>query len=494
MLHESVDISAQLIGEYHFSCYRAQIRAIDNQIQPLISYDCDMETQNLIHELAIRVRDRILNQEASTQILKLEKVLSRVTNVLNQEIALFDVEIFEAEVELIKPIVFLELLGIGKLAPLLIDSRVEEIFFSEQEFIVYMDHADFGRCKTEIYLSSKDISNFLSRVTMENSMSLSKLNPSMKADLVTSYFHARVTADIPPLAVDGNTISIRKLYHSHLHLPDLVLNGTLSAEAAAVVLFALLQGANCTIIGAPSVGKTTFQNALLTFIPDHWRVVTVEDVLESEPRTSGGHLVRFKVTPLEAGKIAHKQTKTDEVTKLLHRSPDYLCLGEISTEEHARAWFHALCAGIPSIQTIHGANVEALLRRLEKIFQIPSVLIRTSAPHIMIIMRSKWVRAKRVRKVVRIVEIAEDPEKQVGEIQLRELFKYDPETETLQPQASVLSSTMLRQFQMFEVSAKEEIEAILREIGYFLTKKQQNPSFSTLYTECLKNFSLFKEL
>jgi pilus assembly protein CpaF len=493
VLHESVDISTQLVGEYHFSCFRARVHAKNDQIQPILSYDCDLETQNLVHELVLRVRDRILSQESPTKILKLEKILLEVSNILTQELALLDEEILKSEVELIKPIVLLELLGLGKLTPLLIDSRIEEIFFSEQEFTVYIDHADFGRCKTGIQLSSREISNFLSRVMLENSTSLSKVNPSMKADLVTTYFHTRVTADIPPLAADGCTISIRKLYHTELQLPDLVRNGTLTAESAAVILFAFLQGANCTIIGAPSVGKTTFQNALLAFVPDHWRLVTIEDVIESEPNTSGGHLVRFKVTPFEAGQIANTQTKSVEVTKLLHRSPDYLCLGEISTAEHAKAWFQALCAGIPSIQTMHGANVEALLRRLEKIFQIPSVLIRTSAPHILIEMRSKWVGVQRVRKVTRIVEISEEGDIPGTQVHLRELFRYNPKMEMLQPQISMTSSTMLKHFQMFEPGIIEEIKSILSKISQFLSDRHYAPSFSALYATCLKDFTLFKQ-
>ncbi|MFX1511278.1 MAG: ATPase, T2SS/T4P/T4SS family [Promethearchaeota archaeon] len=491
MLHESIDLSSQSVGEYHFSCFHARIYAKKDQIQPILSYNCDIQTQNLINELVLRVRNSILSQDSPTKILKLEKVLIKVSNILDQEILLLDKVIIESEMELIKPVILLELLGIGKLAPLLIDTRVEEIYYSEQELMVYIDHADFGRCKTEIHLSTKEITSFLARVMIENSTSLSKINPSMKADLVSSYFHARVTADIPPLAADGYTISIRKLYHNTLQLPDLIENETLTSEAAALILFALLQGANCTIVGAPSVGKTTFQNALLAFIPDHWRLVTIEDVLESEPRISGGHLVRFKVTPLEAGKITHAKTKTIEVTKLLHRSPDYLCLGEISTAEHAKAWFHALCAGIPSIQTVHGANVEALLRRLKQIFQIPSVLIRTSAPHILIEMRSKWIGAQRLRKVVRIVEISEEIDNQIEKIHLAELFKYDPNTEMLQSKTSITSSTMFKYFQMFEPKIKEEIDSVLREISRFLLENNYSSSFKTLYTLLLNKFELF---
>ena len=90
MLHKSIDLSSQSLGEYHFSCFHAQIRAKKDQIQPILSYNCDMQIQNLIHELVLRVRNSILSQESPTKILKLENVLIKVSNILNQGVKFLD--------------------------------------------------------------------------------------------------------------------------------------------------------------------------------------------------------------------------------------------------------------------------------------------------------------------------------------------------------------------------------------------------------------------
>ena len=246
-------------------------------------------------------------------------------------------------------------------------------------------------------LSDLDLSTFLSRVALDNRVALSRTNPSMKADLVTDWFHIRVTADIPPLAVDGTHLSIRKLRQGTFTLPRLCANGTLSELAAAFLLWGYLNFANVTVVGAPGSGKTTFQNALLGLTATHLRVISVEDTIESNASQHLGHLIRFKVDPFE--KDVKRSSKAAEIIKLLHRSPDVLNLGEITTDEHALSWFHAMSAGIPSIQTIHGSSLEYLLMRLTEIFKIPAILLRTSVPHLLVEMKAFWHQTQRKRQV-----------------------------------------------------------------------------------------------
>ena len=157
-----------------------------------------------------------------------------------------------------------------------------------------------------------------------------------------------------------------------------------------------------SIIGPPNSGKTTLQNALLEFIPSHFRVLSVEDVLETSSLRSGNQ-VRFRL-----GYDPHESniyTKAMEIQKLLHRSPDYVNLGELSTKDNFIAFLNVLSVGIPSIQTIHGKDPNYLLLRLLDIYKIPISLIKTSFPHVFVEMDTVWRENIRKRFIIRIAEL-----------------------------------------------------------------------------------------
>jgi type IV secretory pathway ATPase VirB11/archaellum biosynthesis ATPase len=170
----------------------------------------------------------------------------------------------------------------------------------------------------------------------------------------------RISTSIGPLSPDGFHLEIRRARFKPFTLQDLINNNTISEGAAAVLLLALASRFNITITGGPGTGKTTLLNALDMTTPDWWRKVYIEDA--SESRTiENHHQVRLSVDPVD--ERFRSSTKEDEIIKSLHRSPDYLILGEIQTKEHSEALFQAIAAGLKVMQTCHSDSASGLIAR-----------------------------------------------------------------------------------------------------------------------------------
>jgi type IV secretory pathway ATPase VirB11/archaellum biosynthesis ATPase len=170
----------------------------------------------------------------------------------------------------------------------------------------------------------------------------------------------RLSASVPPLSADGFGLEIRRARKQPFTIRNLIENKTLTKEAAAILVLGIASRLNITITGGPGTGKTTLLNALDRITPRWWRKVYIEDAIESRTLREH-HQVRLKVDPVDQQN--KKLNKSEEIIKCLHRSPDYLILGEIQTIEHSKALFQAVAAGLHSIQTCHSDSAASLVSR-----------------------------------------------------------------------------------------------------------------------------------
>ena len=301
--------------------------------------------------------------------------------------------------------VFLRVMNLERIGPLLIDDYVDEIYLDSGKSPLYIDHAKYGRCMTRIFLKKNEIDSFVNRIAIENDFNLNRENPTMKGDFKSSLFHSRVTVDIPPLLIDDIHLDIRKFRPTRLDIDNLIELGSITRSQGEMLIKLMKNLVSITIIGPPNSGKTTLQNAILQYLPSHYRLLSVEDVLESSDLRKG-HIIRFRLgyDPNES----NIYTKAMEIQKILHRSPDYINLGELSTRDHFIAYLNVLSIGVPSIQTIHGKNSDYFLLRLNDIYNIPLSLIKTSLPHIFIEMSTMWNRGFRKRRVSRIMQLTSE--------------------------------------------------------------------------------------
>jgi Flp pilus assembly CpaF family ATPase len=209
----------------------------------------------------------------------------------------------------------------------------------------------------------------------------------------------RFSVSIPPLSPDGLHIEIRRAKNIPFTITDLISNDTITPEIASILLLAVACRFNITITGGPGTGKTTLLNALDSTTPRWWRKIYIEDAVESRYQEKH-HQVRFRVDPVD--EQSSKSDKSREIVKCLHRSPDYLILGEIQTAEHSNALFQAIAAGLRTMQTCHSSSSSSLVSRwkLNHGIQDTSLAIMD-----LIVTLERPVPGESKRRVKEIVEI-----------------------------------------------------------------------------------------
>ncbi|MCD6209208.1 MAG: type II/IV secretion system ATPase subunit, partial [Thermoproteales archaeon] len=268
-------------------------------------------------------------------------------------------------------------LSVERLMPFLLDENIQEIFCDRPGTRVYLDHISHGRLVSNIKLTRRDYTALLHHLVADRNIVFDNKVLSIKTDFATNMFHVRVSIDLPPLAVDGGALDIRRYKKKWFKLQELVKNGFISLEGGTFLLLAALARANIIISGEPGTGKTTLLNALDMMLPSFLRRLYVEDVVESVSLIDrGAHQLRLRVSTLE--EVLHYRqgpTKYVEIVKALHRKPDYLILGELQTRRHFKAAFHAMSSGLRVIATCHSRGFQELILRLTKVYGFPRQLL-----------------------------------------------------------------------------------------------------------------------
>ncbi|MEM3958225.1 MAG: ATPase, T2SS/T4P/T4SS family [Thermoproteota archaeon] len=350
-------------------------------------------------------------------------------------------------------------IGLSKIYPLLNDSGVQCFFLDDVGSRLYVDHARFGRLNTNLLFRERDFESLMSLVKRESGLNLDYSNPSIKTAIVFNRVLTRVSIDIPPLALGKGVLDVRKHVVNVLHLRDLLESGYFSVESAAFLIFALLNRANISIVGEPNSGKTSLLNFLSYFAPSWWRIVHVEDALETlPPRVFDQHRVVYVVDPFETK--AESNTKTLEIVKALHRTPSYLILGEVQTESHVKAMFHAVSAGLRIMHTAHAASSRGFVKRLVDVYNIPRILL--SELDLLIVMKRLEANnfAKRFIGEITMVN---------GDSGLTELFSRNTVTDELCCRLGLEVSGFFGKLACLscidEKSLYSEYEAILKAVG-----------------------------
>ncbi|MEM3563880.1 MAG: ATPase, T2SS/T4P/T4SS family [Candidatus Jordarchaeaceae archaeon] len=385
----------------------------------------------------------IITEHGINQILTSKKGFFKIGEVIkirkNEALNFLRVkhpEIPVSSSEKIAEIFSYESIGIGCIAPLLLDPNVEEFYLDKEDTNIYLDHRKWGRCRTSISLTEKEIERIITRVRAESEIQLDETKPSLKTEIITDDFHVRSSIDVSPLVPEGVHLDFRKLRKNPFTIPELIKNKTLNAQVAAYLLFCLLRRMNITVIGEPGAGKTTLINALDIITPPDWRKIYLEDVIESISQTEyGNHQALFKVEPFE-GEDVKRRNKSREITRLLHRSPDWVFLGEIQTDQDSQAMFHALSSGISGLQTCHGASVEDMILRWVVHHGVSPACLRDLC--IIIQINHLKTYSRRDRKILRVCEIDYKNREMFKDIQsvlspdvIKDIFLWNPKEQEL---------------------------------------------------------------
>src|SRR5882724_4823852 len=215
-----------------------------------------------------------------------------------------------------------ELFGLGPLEPLLADPTISDILVNSFSSI-YIERR--GKLeKTSIsFKDDEHLRRVIERIVSTVGRRIDEAQPMVDARLPDG---SRVNAIIPPLALDGAVLSIRRFGTDPLRMPALIENGALTKEIA--ILFEMCVRARLIIIisGGTGAGKTTLLNAMSAFIPADERIVTIEDSAELQMQQP--HVVRLETRPPNIeGK--GEVTQRDLVRNTLRMRPDRIVIGEV---------------------------------------------------------------------------------------------------------------------------------------------------------------------
>ncbi|MGQ9513530.1 MAG: ATPase, T2SS/T4P/T4SS family [Thermoproteota archaeon] len=377
--------------------------------------------------------------------------------------------------------------GLRKYYALLVDDRVNEFYLDAPSFKAYLDHEKWNRCLTNIRLNKDDVEHFVTHLRRETNQRLDYSIPSIKADLLCADFNVRASIDASPLTRDGTAIDVRRYRREPMTILDLISNRTLSIEATAFILFSFIFRRSMSVVGEPNSGKTTLVNAIDLCAPSWWRKVTIEDVVESVSQLKyGRHQLRIQVDPLEQGPSS--RLKSVETTRLLHRNPTYVLLGEVQTAEHSKALFQALASGLRVVHTVHASSSEGLIRR----FLIQHNVSKEDLKSIELIILIKNFMGFRGlwRKVTRISELVFENDDQPV---VNDIFRYDFEADELLPLCDLYQSNIVKRILEEYPLKKEDIGGILSLYKKFLESLVSGRERLN-YESVLKKFDSFNSM
>jgi pilus assembly protein CpaF len=251
-----------------------------------------------------------------------------------------------------------ELFGLGPLEAFLDDPTISDILVNGAHN-VYIERAGLLE-KTDVrFTDDEHLMRIIERIVSRVGRRVDESSPMVDARLSDG---SRVNAIIPPLALDGPILSIRRFGRNPLTADDLLRNGTLT-PAMLTLLKGSVQGKlNILISGGTGAGKTTLLNVLSAFIPEQERVITIEDAAELQLKQE--HVVRLETRPPNIeGKGSVRQRQL--VINALRMRPDRIIVGEVRGEE-AIDMLQAMNTGHEgSMTTIHANTPRDALSRLE---------------------------------------------------------------------------------------------------------------------------------
>ncbi len=325
----------------------------------------------------------------------------------------------------IKDIVF----GYGPLEDLLRLPSVSEIMVVDRNH-VYIERHGKVENSGKRFISDEVIETIIQRIVAKVSRRIDKSQPLVDARLSDG---SRVNAVIPPLAVSGPTLTIRKFPYRKLLIDDLVTKKTLTRTVAEFLRAVVLGRRNIIISGGTGTGKTTLLNCLSDFIPDRERIVTIEDTAELQ--LAKQHVVRMETKEANV-EGAGKYTIRDLVRNALRMRPDRIVVGECRGPE-ALDMLQAMNTGHDgSLTTIHANTAADALLRLEVLTQMAADFPVSSIHQQIAGAVDMIVQLKRLRDGRRVIsQISEctGVNPHTGQLELRDLYMLDDLEESLEP-------------------------------------------------------------
>jgi pilus assembly protein CpaF len=373
-------------------------------------------------EMKARLHRAIISRMDLTKLNNLapERITAEVSRLAEDLLIAENTPLSLVERERLVSEVHDELFGLGPLEQLLSDGSISDILVNSYSNI-YIERR--GKLeKTAIsFKDDEHLRRVIERIVSTVGRRIDEAQPMVDARLPDG---SRVNAIIPPLALDGPVLSIRRFGTDPLKMPQLIQNGALTKEVAVLFEMCVRARLNMIISGGTGAGKTTLLNALSAYIPPDERIVTIEDSAELQMQQP--HVVRLETRPSNIeGK--GEVTQRDLVKNALRMRPDRIIVGEVRGAE-AIDMLQAMNTGHDgSLTTIHANTTRDALARLETMIQMTGMRLSDKA------MRQQIASAVNVVLQVarltdgtrRVVSISEITGMEGETIAMQEVFQFE---------------------------------------------------------------------
>jgi pilus assembly protein CpaF len=320
--------------------------------------------QELLNRLNLDRLTRVSRADAEPEIRSL------IGGILDRESQTMPLSMFERET--ISSDVLDELFGLGPLELLLKDPSISDILVNRAD-LVYVEREGRIEETDVVFRDDKHLMQIIERIVSAVGRRIDESTPMVDARLQDG---SRVNVIIPPLALDGPAMSIRRFRTDRLGADDLVTRESLTAPMLDFLKGAIGARLNVLVSGGTGAGKTTLLNILSSFVAGHERMVTIEDAAELTLRQR--HVVRLETRPPNIeGKGAVKQRQL--VINALRMRPDRIIVGEVRGEE-ALDMLQAMNTGHDgSLTTIHANSPRDALYRLDTMIAMANLNIPDKA-------------------------------------------------------------------------------------------------------------------
>jgi pilus assembly protein CpaF len=318
------------------------------------------KTLSYFQELKSRIHRRLINELdlGKLDLLESGELARQINYILENLIAEEGVPLNQQEKERLIVEVQHETFGLGPLEPLLSDPDISDILVNNSTNVYIERYGKLERTEV-LFRDNNHLLQIIERIVSKVGRRIDESSPYVDARLPDG---SRVNAIIPPLAIDGPVLSIRRFGLEPLKMNDLLLFGSIDERMRLILEGAVKTRLNILISGGTGTGKTTLLNVMSEYIPHTERIVTIED--SAELHLKQDHVVRLETRPSNIeGK--GEVTQRDLVRNTLRMRPDRIILGEVRGGE-ALDMLQAMNTGHDgSLSTIHSNSTRDAMARLE---------------------------------------------------------------------------------------------------------------------------------
>jgi pilus assembly protein CpaF len=397
--------------------------------------EASAEKANAYYEIKRKLHSRLVEEAnlAALDTLEPQEIRKEIESVveyyLRDEKALLN----EDEQRGLVTEILDELAGLGPLEPFFKDPTVADVLVNTYKSI-YVERFGLLEKTNSRFIDNAHLMNIIDRIISRIGRRIDESSPMVDARLPDG---SRVNAIIPPLAIDGPMLSIRRFSVNPLKMEDLINYKTLTADIAQLLAGCVKAKLNIMISGGTGAGKTTLLNILSAYIPNNERIITIEDSAELQMQQE--HVIRLETRPPNiegSGQV----TQRDLVRNSLRMRPDRIVIGEVRGAE-AFDMLQAMNTGHEgSLTTIHANTPRDSLTRLESMIlmtgiNLPEKAMRfmTSSALDLIVQVSRMTDGSR-----RVTSISEVVGMEGDVITLQDVFVF--EKRGLDPQGKVIGA------------------------------------------------------